>query len=185
MKIYTKTGDDGTTALFAGGRVPKNDLRVEAYGTVDELNSFVGLARMHPELHGDLKAPLEQVQHDLFALGGELCFEEDDIKKYQIKTIESCLVERLEKWAEEKNAGLPPLKEFILPTGPAGSAELHICRTVCRRAERIAVRLQREEDINNEIVKYLNRLSDLFFIWARWVHLNSGDDQPTLWKRNE
>jgi len=183
-KIITRGGDKGLTSLGGGKRVPKDSLRLETYGTVDELNSFIGLVRVHPLLDGSLQEPLQQIQQDLFALGGELCFEEEEIKEYAVKTVNSTLVDRLEKWANEKNSSMPPLKEFILPTGPAAAAELHVCRTICRRAERLAVTLSREEGVNAEIVKYLNRLSDLLFIWARWVHLQQGDGMPTLWNRN-
>jgi cob(I)alamin adenosyltransferase len=182
-KIITRGGDKGETALGGGQRVPKDSLRLETYGTVDELNSFVGLARRHPDLHESLKGPLETIQQDLFALGGELCFETDDIKKYDIKQVSADRILQLEVWAEEKNNLLPPLKEFILPTGPGAAAELHVCRTVCRRAERLAVTLQREQKINIEIIKYLNRLSDLFFIYARWAQIDAGEN-PVMWDRS-
>jgi cob(I)alamin adenosyltransferase len=172
-KIYTRTGDDGTTGLGDGTRVLKDHARVEAYGTVDELNSALGivLARRLPE---DVRAALIPIQHELFDLGGELCIPGRIV-------IEERHVERLEEVLDRFNAKLSPLKEFILPGGTETAALMHLARTICRRAERRTIGLARVESINPLAVKYLNRLSDLLFVAARYV--NAAEKAPEiLWR---
>lgn len=160
-KIYTKTGDDGTTGLGDGTRVDKDDPRVEAYGTVDELNSVVGLTLAEP-LTPEIGACLLRVQHELLDLGGELCIPGH-------RAISAEQVTRLEKELDGFNAGLPALKEFILPGGSRAAAACHLARTVCRRAERRVWSLHRESPLNPEALRYLNRLSDLLFVLARVI----------------
>jgi len=170
-KIYTRTGDDGTTALADGSRVPKEDLRIEAYGTVDEVNSAVGLARTHLAELPDLDAMLERIQNDMFDLGADLATPlVDDLGWEPLRIVES-QVDRLETEIDTLNAELEPLKSFVLPAGHPGAAGLHLGRTITRRAERVAVQLSRETDINAPAVKYLNRLSDFLFVAARFVNL--------------
>jgi cob(I)alamin adenosyltransferase len=159
-KIYTRTGDDGTTGLGDGGRVAKESLRVEAYGAVDEANSAVGMVLAVAGLPEAARRCLTEVQHDLFDLGGELC-----IPGHRIIT--PAYVERLEAELDRFNDTLPPLKEFILPGGGTAAAACHVARAVCRRAERRAWSLARVEDIAPDALKYLNRLSDLLFVLAR------------------
>lgn len=172
-KIYTRTGDDGTTGLGDGTRVAKDHARVEAYGTVDELNSLLGVA-LAASLPADVREALVRIQHELFDLGGELCIPgREAIAEEQVA--------RLEQTLDALNALLPPLKEFILPGGSQGGALLHLARTVCRRAERCAVRLARTDPVNPRSIKYLNRLSDLLFVAARYV--NAAHQAPeTLWR---
>mgnify|MGYP000321150584 CR=1 FL=1 len=158
-KIYTRTGDAGETGLGDGSRVAKDSLRVESYGTVDELNSIIGMVLAHP-LPAIVKACLEDIQHDLFDLGGEL-----SVPGY--KKITPAYSTRLEEQLDSFNADLPMLKEFILPAGGLATSACHLARAVCRRAERRVVSLKREEDINPAIITYLNRLSDLLFVMAR------------------
>lgn len=160
-KIYTKTGDDGTTGLGDGTRVDKDDPRVEAYGTVDELNSVVGLTLAEP-LAPEIGACLLRVQHELLDLGGELCIPGH-------RAISAEQVTRLETELDGFNAGLPALKEFILPGGSRAAAACHLARTVCRRAERRVWSLHRESPLNSEALRYLNRLSDLLFVLARVI----------------
>jgi len=159
-KIYTRTGDDGTTGLGDGSRVPKDSLRVEAYGTVDELNSALGVLLALPKLPPDVTACVTEVQHELFDMGGELC-----IPGHLAITAEQ--VVRLERTLDGFNDALPPLKEFILPGGGPASAACHLARTVARRAERRVCTLARSESVSPEVAKYLNRLSDLLFVIAR------------------
>jgi cob(I)alamin adenosyltransferase len=159
-KIYTRTGDDGTTGLGDGTRVPKDSVRVEAFGTVDELNSTIGLVLAVPALPADVAACLGRVQQELFDLGGELC-----IPQAQVMT--AAQVERLETQLDGFNEPLPPLKEFILPGGGPATAACHVARTVARRAERRVCTLSRSEAVNPESARYLNRLSDLLFVLAR------------------
>ena len=158
-KIYTRTGDDGTTGLADGNRVDKDSHRVEAYGTVDELNSILGMVLAY-ELPGPVRDCLVDVQHDLFDLGGEF-----SVPGYQ--AIKDGYVTRLETILDGFNAELPSLKEFILPAGGHATSTTHLARTVCRRAERRATTLAREEEINPAAIRYLNRLSDLLFVIAR------------------
>ncbi|MFY0623778.1 MAG: cob(I)yrinic acid a,c-diamide adenosyltransferase [Pelagimonas sp.] len=167
-KIYTRTGDKGDTALGNGERVSKYDARVEAYGTTDELNSIVGLARLHAE--GEMDVQLGRIQNDLFDLGADLCrpdMAKDAEAEYPPLRVVMAQVERLEAEIDVMNADLEPLRSFILPGGTALAANLHQCRTVARRAERLSVYLSSQEAVNDAVVKYLNRLSDWFFVAAR------------------
>jgi cob(I)alamin adenosyltransferase len=179
-KIYTRTGDKGTTALGNGERVAKHDARVNAYGTSDELNATVGVARLHAE--GDMDQRLSLIQNDLFDLGADLCrpdMASDAEAEYTPLRVVEAQVNRLEAEIDDMNASLSPLRSFILPGGSALSAHLHICRTVARRAERLATELAEVEDVNPLAVKYLNRLSDWFFVAARTANNNGEDD--VLW----
>lgn len=179
-KIYTRTGDKGTTALGNGERVAKFDGRVAAYGTSDELNSAVGVARLHAE--GEMDAALMRIQNDLFDLGADLCrpdMAKDADAEYPPLRIAESQVERLEAEIDVMNADLAPLRSFVLPGGSALSAHLHICRTVARRAERLSVELAQQEDVNASAVTYLNRLSDWFFVASRVANNNGKDD--VLW----
>jgi cob(I)alamin adenosyltransferase len=166
MKIYTRTGDDGTTGLFGGGRRSKADLRVEAYGTVDEANAAIGVARA-TGLSSDLEAVLTDVQRDLFTLGAELACEPGAEAKLKMTLIENADAERLERAIDAAEEGLEPLKSFVLPGGSAGAAALHVARCVTRRAERLVIALAAESQVRKEVVVYLNRLSDLLFTYAR------------------
>jgi cob(I)alamin adenosyltransferase len=159
-KIYTRTGDDGTTGLGDGSRTPKDSVRVEAYGTVDELNSAVGVLLAVPNVPQPVAERLTEVQHELFDLGGELC-----IPGHHVITAEH--VARLEKSLDAFNDALPPLKEFILPGGGPAAAACHLARAIARRAERRVCTLARAESVSPEVAKYLNRLSDLLFVLAR------------------
>ncbi len=179
-KIYTKTGDAGETALGNGARVAKHSMRVTAYGTVDELNATVGLARQHAE--DDMDAHLMRIQNDLFDLGADLCtpdMEQDATKEYPPLRVVDAQVTRLETEIDAMNAGLEPLRSFILPGGTALAAQMHLCRTVARRAERLTVELATMESVNPAAVKYLNRLSDWFFVAGRVV--NDGGKSDILW----
>ncbi|MCL7464280.1 cob(I)yrinic acid a,c-diamide adenosyltransferase [Phaeovulum sp. NW3] len=167
-RIYTKTGDAGETALANGSRVAKHSMRVTAYGTVDETNATLGLARLHAT--GDLDAALGRIQNDLFDLGADLArpdMERDHEAGYPVLRIAETQVARLENEIDAMIARLDPLRSFILPGGSALAAHLHLCRTVARRAEREAVELATMESVNDAAVKYLNRLSDWFFVAAR------------------
>ena len=165
MKIYTKTGDRGDTSLFGGQRVPKDALRIEAYGTVDELNSVIGLARADKP-HPEIDALLEEIQNGLFDLGADLATPRS-VEKSRVKRIEGKDVQRVEKMIDLLEDTVKPLRSFILPGGSPVAARLHFARTVCRRAERIIVRLSRNEDIGENVIIYLNRLSDFLFVAAR------------------
>ncbi|BBU54054.1 cob(I)yrinic acid a,c-diamide adenosyltransferase [Mameliella alba] len=179
-KIYTKTGDAGETALGNGARVAKFSTRVTAYGTVDELNSVVGLARLQAE--GDLEGQLSRIQNDLFDLGADLCtpdMEKDAEREYPPLRMDASQVTRLEAEIDVMNTRLEPLRSFILPGGTALAAHLHHCRTVARRAERFVVELATMETVNTEAVKYLNRLSDWFFVAARIA--NDDGRADVLW----
>lgn len=182
-KIYTRTGDDGTTGLAAGGRRLKHDRRVEAYGTVDEANSTIGMARLHTaELHREIDGMLFRMQNDLFDLGADLATPETgEPLGYEPLRIVAAQVVRVESDIDALNARLQPLHSFVLPGGSAASAHLHLARTVLRRAERIAVELARMpgEKVNPEVVKYLNRASDFLFVAARVVNDNGAAD--VLW----
>ena len=181
-RIYTKQGDKGETALVGGQRVPKDSLRIECYGTVDELNSFAGraavLAQDLPRLH----AILIRVQHELFNLGSILATLPEDVHPKQ-PTVTRIEVEQLEREMDSMNADLHPLRSFVLPGGTFLCAELHICRTVCRRAERLLVTLSHRESVPAESIIYLNRLSDAFFVWSRWANFSTGVDE-VLWQPN-
>ncbi|MEE4297598.1 MAG: cob(I)yrinic acid a,c-diamide adenosyltransferase [Wenzhouxiangella sp.] len=171
-KIYTRTGDDGTTGLGDGSRTQKDSLRVEAYGTVDELNSTIGLliASLDQE---SIRSALLDIQHDLFDLGGELCVP-------GMEMIHDRHIDRLETELDKLNAELPPLKDFILPGGSLAAAQAHLARTICRRAERRVISLARQEPVNDPVIRYLNRLSDLLFVIARTVARASGAGE-VLW----
>ncbi|HEX8663637.1 MAG TPA: cob(I)yrinic acid a,c-diamide adenosyltransferase [Beijerinckiaceae bacterium] len=179
-RIYTRTGDKGTTALASGERRPKHDLRIEAYGTVDETNAAVGLARLHTE--GELDAMLGRIQNELFDLGADL--STPDTGKplpYEPLRILDSQVERLEREIDRLNGELAPLRSFVLPGGTAAAAALHLARTVCRRAERLAVALSEKPDeaVSPAALKYLNRLSDFLFVASR--HANSRGAGDVLW----
>ena len=178
-KIYTRKGDDGTTALGSRQRVPKESPRVASYGTVDELDSVIGIALAHG-LAPRLTETLPVIQNELFHLGSDLCFPEEDKAKYQIPLIEARHVESLEALIDELNATVGPLENFILPGGSPGAAYLHLARTVCRRAEREVAALSRNEAIGAYVLAYLNRLSDLLFVMARYENRERGVDEP-LW----
>jgi len=187
-RVYTRQGDAGETSLAGGQRVPKNSRRIAAYGTVDELNSFVGLARetaagvpAHLELAA-LSGTLLRVQHELFNLGSILATLPADVHPRQARITEAEIA-RLEAEMDRANESLPALRSFVLPGGSRLNAELHVCRTVCRRAERIVTALAREEQVPAEAMKYLNRLSDAFFVWSRWASQQSGAPE-TLWEPN-
>ncbi len=172
-KVYTRTGDDGTTGLVGGQRVPKESLRVAAYGTVDETSSAIGVA-LAAGLTERLAAPLKRVQNDLFHLGSDLAMLEEDKERFPVPQIEARHVELLERLMDELSTELEALENFILPGGSPGAAHLHLARAVCRRAERDAVALSREEKIGPYVVKYLNRLSDALFVAARYENLKRG-----------
>ena len=184
MKIYTKTGDRGDTGLFGGGRVPKSHPRVAAYGTVDELNSFIGLAVM-TVLGAEVKRGLEAIQHDLFSLGAILATAPADDARPRPSIPDAPLgrIAEMEGWIDEATAELEELKDFILPGGTRGAALLHVCRTVCRRAEREVVALAGGDDVDEGVIKYLNRLSDLFFAWAR-LENHRGEEPDVKWKQD-
>jgi len=176
-KIYTRTGDDGSTGLGDGTRVPKEDSRVEAYGTVDEANSAIGVVLSVASLPAAIARCLTDVQHDLFDLGGELCIPGH-------RMIDSTHVDRLESELDGFNEGLPPLKEFILPGGGSAAAACHVARAVCRRAERRCWSLAHAEPVSAEALKYLNRLSDLLFVLARVLARHESGSE-IVWRRTK
>ena len=179
-KIYTKTGDSGETALGNGSRVAKHSMRVTSYGTVDETNATVGMARLHAT--GDMDAQLVMIQNDLFDLGADLCrpdMEKDAEAEYPVLRMTDAQVARLETQIDAMTKQVEPLRSFILPGGSALAAHLHLCRTVSRRAERLTVELATMASVNPAAVKYLNRLSDLFFQASRIANNNGNDD--VLW----
>jgi len=184
-RIYTRTGDTGDTALVGGQRVPKDNLRIEAYGTVDELNAFVGAARITAEslpAVAELAVILKRVQHELFNLGSILATLPEDVHPKQPR-VTNAEIAQLEQEIDKDNAVLAPLRSFVLPGGSRLDADLHICRTVCRRAERLLVALARVENVPEETVRYLNRLSDALFVWGRWANYALGAAE-TLWAPN-
>lgn len=179
-KIYTRTGDGGDTALGNGSRVAKHSARVNAYGTVDETNATVGLARLHAS--AEMAERLAAIQNDLFDLGADLCtpdMDKDHEAEYPRLRVADSQVDRLEAEIDMMNKNLATLRSFILPGGSALATHLHLCRTVARRAERLAVELAGEEPLNPAALKYLNRLSDWFFVAARAANDNGADD--VLW----
>lgn len=178
-KIYTKTGDDGRTALGSHQRVPKDNPRVRAYGAVDELNSFIGLA-LALGLSPKLAATLPPIQNQLFHLGSDLSFPADEAQKFQVPRIETLHIDALEHLIDELNAEVGPLQNFILPGGSPGAAALQVARAVCRRAERRLVTLARQETVSAETMAYLNRLSDALFVMARYENKQRGVQEP-LW----
>jgi cob(I)alamin adenosyltransferase len=188
-RVYTKRGDTGETSLAGGQRVQKDATRIEAYGTLDELNSFVGLARAsiekvlpgHPDI-APLDSILFRVQHELFNAGSILATLPEDVHPKQAR-ITANETAQLEREIDRMNENLSPLRSFVLPGGSRLNAELHICRTICRRAERICIKLSREEPVDPEIIKYLNRLSDAFFVWTRWAAFQLGTPE-VVWDPN-
>jgi len=172
-KIYTKTGDDGTTGLGGGQRVVKDSLRIETYGTVDELNACIGVA-IASGLEATLAAELTRVQNELFHLGSDLCVLEADKSTKPVPHIEEKHVRALETAMDRRTEVLGPLTNFILPGGSVGATHLHVARTVCRRAERLAVALARKEATGASVIAYLNRLSDALFVMARWENRHRG-----------
>lgn len=181
-RIYTRVGDDGKTALGTGERRPKYDLRIAAYGSVDELNSTIGLARLHCAEAPELDPMLGRIQNDLFDLGADLCTPDAGrpLDYEPLRIIES-QVTRLENEIDQLNTGLKTLRSFVLPGGTPLAAHLHLARTVCRRAERLAVELadKPEETVSRALIKYLNRLSDLLFVMSRYANAKGGGD--VLW----
>ena len=180
-KIYTKTGDDGTTALGSGGRRPKHDLRIEAYGTVDEANAAIGLVRVElPPDFSELDALLARIQNDLFDLGAELATPDDGKPKdFEPLRIVDAQATRLEREIDTLNADLEPLRSFVLPAGSRAAAALHLARTITRRAERRMVELAAKEPVGRPAIVYMNRLSDLLFVMSRWVNKRGAGD--VLW----
>jgi cob(I)alamin adenosyltransferase len=181
-RIYTRTGDGGTTALASGERRPKFDLRIDAYGTVDETNSCIGLARLHTaEAWPEVDAMLGRIQNDLFDLGADLATPEGKAVSHEPLRIVEAQVERLEREIDGLNEHLSPLRSFVLPGGTPAGAALHLARTVCRRAERLAVALAGtpQEKVSPALIKYLNRLSDFLFVASRAVNDHGGRD--VLW----
>jgi cob(I)alamin adenosyltransferase len=176
-KVYTRTGDDGTTGLGAGGRVSKDSLRIEAYGTVDELNSQIGLV-LAAGVNEEIGAALRAIQNDLFHLGSDLCIPETEKERRPVPRIEERHVTGLEDLMDRLSQELSPLENFILPGGSPAAAQLHVARTVCRRAERRVVTLAGREAVGPYTVKYLNRLSDALFVMAR--HENKRRGQPDI-----
>jgi cob(I)alamin adenosyltransferase len=181
-KIYTRTGDDGSTALGTGERRPKYDLRIAAYGTVDELNAAIGLARLHTAADAELDAMLMRIQNDLFDLGADLCVPErpDKPARERLRVVEAQAT-RLEQEIDRLNANLAPLASFVLPGGSAAAAHLHLARTICRRAERMIVELaaKPDENVSAPVIAYVNRLSDFLFVAAR--HANDRGAGDVLW----
>ncbi|TWT82832.1 Cob(I)yrinic acid a,c-diamide adenosyltransferase [Planctomycetes bacterium CA13] len=173
MKIYTRTGDSGSTGLFGGPRVSKDDDRIEAYGTVDELNAVLGTARSE-QVSETIDAQLQQVQNELFSIGAELATPDPD--QHDMRIINESHVTRLEQWIDQHEQTLTPLKNFILPAGTTAATQLHLSRAVCRRAERRVVTLVRRHDVKvtEASIVYLNRLSDLLFVLARVVNVEAG-----------
>lgn len=179
-RIYTRTGDDGTTALGSGERRPKYDLRVSSYGTVDETNAAIGVARLHVDPASRLAAMLAAIQNDLFDVGADLAVPDRPGKAERLRIVQS-QVDRLERDIDELNASLEPLTSFVLPAGHAGAAYLHVARTICRRAERMMAELaaREGEQVSPAALKYMNRLSDFLFVAARTVNDNGKAD--VLW----
>lgn len=179
MKIYTRTGDDGTTGLFGGARVKKGSLRVEAYGTVDETNATIGRARVSLGAASEMDALLARIQSDLFTLGAELATVPGKEWQLKMNLLSDEDTTRLEKAIDAAEEGVPPLRSFVLPGGSAGAADLHLARCVARRAERLLVNLAEEEPVRKTCIVYLNRLSDLLFTLARRAnHLAGVADVP-------
>lgn len=176
-RIYTRGGDKGETSLVSGDRVPKHDARVAAFGTVDETNATIGLVRLHTE--GEADAMLARIQDDLFDLGADLGNPSDDMSDASLRIV-AAQVTRLEEEIDAMNASLAPLTSFVLPGGTPASAYLHQARTVCRRAERLATALAETESVNPDAIRYLNRLSDLLFVAARFLNDKGAGD--ILWR---
>jgi cob(I)alamin adenosyltransferase len=188
MKIYTKTGDKGETSLYGGTRVSKAAARVESYGTLDELNAFIGLAKA--EISDEkVLSQLQKIQFDLFTVGSEAATPTDKLilangkNRLDLMISEKEILE-LELWMDDLDAELEPLQFFILPSGGKAAASVHVCRTVCRRAERAMVHLNETEEVRPELIKYLNRLSDYLFILARYISKISGEKEE-YWNPSE
>ena len=186
-RVYTCKGDEGFTRLVGGQKVPKSQIRIASYGTVDELNAFVGAARQtiateHDAKFDELSDTLLRVQHELFNLGSILATLPDDIGEYMPRVTE-VEVKALEDSIDAFNEDLPPLRSFVLPGGTRLNVELHQCRTICRRAERLVVELAASETLDPMPVAYLNRLSDAFFVWSRWASVAAGAEE-VLWEPN-
>lgn len=179
MKIYTKTGDTGETSLFAGGRVSKDAARVDAYGTVDELNSVIGVVRSYNGLPAQADTWLERIQNQLFIVGADLATPMDSAPEW-LTRLSAAPTAELEQAIDQMDADLDPLRAFILPGGTPPAAMLHVARTVCRRAERIIVALSHHEAVNPHILTYLNRLSDFLFMLARWANWQAHEPE-TRW----
>jgi cob(I)alamin adenosyltransferase len=177
-RIYTRAGDRGETSLGDGSRVPKLDCRIGAFGTVDELNSAIGVVLADPDLPAALREPLERIQNDLFDVGADLSVPYGIGDRLRV---EQAHVDGLEQLCDDFNADLPMLKSFVLPGGTPAATRLHVARTTCRRAERDALTADGETGINPLVLAYLNRLSDFLFIAARWANADAGRDEP-LWK---
>ncbi len=181
MKIYTKTGDEGKTGLIGGTRVMKNDVRIEAYGTVDELNSFIGLLASYdllkPEVHF-----LEKIQHRLFAVGSHLATDRSKINLHEASIIQPDDIKEIESEIDRLNENLPELRAFILPGGSTEGGICHICRTVSRRAERRILDLNDIYPVDKQIIMFVNRLSDYFFVLSRYITLKKGNKE-ILWKK--
>jgi cob(I)alamin adenosyltransferase len=182
-RVYTRRGDSGQTSLAGGQRISKGDARIEAYGTVDELNAFIGLARESSRDLTELWQILGRVQHELFNLGSILATIPEDVHPRQAR-ITAAECEQLEREIDRMNDELAPLRSFVLPGGSRLNAELHICRTICRRAERRCVSLAASVQLDEAILKYLNRLSDALFVWSRWASHRMGTPE-TLWEPNQ
>lgn len=178
MKIYTKKGDKGQTSLIGGTKVPKHHLRIESYGTIDELNSYVGLIRSHDIDSGQLQV-LKEIQDRLFTIGSSLA-SDPERSKMQIPDLYDSDITFLEEQIDEMTSKLPPLKHFILPGGGLASSACHLARCVCRRAERLAVHLSETSYVDEKVIRYLNRLSDYFFVLSRQVALDSGNNE-NIW----
>jgi cob(I)alamin adenosyltransferase len=178
-RIYTRAGDAGETSLGDGTRVPKTDARIEAYGTVDELNAVLGLV-LAGDVEAELRGALERIQNELFDLGADLAVPLDDDRRERLR-VDRVQIEALETLCDRANEGLEPLRSFVLPGGTETAARLHLARTVCRRAERLAVALEAEHSVNPEALAYLNRLSDLLFILARAANAAAGVSEP-VWQ---
>lgn len=180
-RVYTRTGDGGETGLGGGQRVPKDHLRIEAYGTVDELNSYLGVCVASCE-DAEIRAELETIQHRLFDVGGDLCVLDEDKAKFGMPSFPMEEVELLEKLMDRAQEELTPLEEFVIPGGTASAGHLHVARCICRRAERITVALRRHEKVSDAIVPYLNRLSDALFVLARLANKRAGRPDVS-WKK--
>lgn len=180
MRIYTRTGDKGSTALFGGDRVPKSHPRLDAYGTVDETNSQIGFVRAlleRPAERSVIDPLLHEIQQDLFVVGADLATPVD--ARASVPRVNAAYVEKIEAWIDRYESELPPLRSFILPTGSPAGAAMHVARTCCRRAERATVYLHEHEDMNTTVIQYLNRVSDLFFVLARWITQHEGYEETT------
>lgn len=181
-KVYTRQGDGGETRLGGGQKVSKDSLRIKTYGTVDELNSVIGIALAF-EPADRVKVELTKIQHQLFTLGGDLCVLEEDKQSWKMKVIEAADVDALEKLMDNLNEELQPLEDFILPGGTKVAGFLHQARCVCRRAERLAIELSKVEQIGANVIKYLNRLSDALFVLARYENFKR-DSDDVYWNKS-